>query len=230
MKDAIAFRDAGRDLFPGKTFDSLLFDMDGTLLTSIKASERVWGKWADQFGLDANDFLPNSHGMRVTEVIESLGLPGVDPEREARSIFEAELADVADVAEIAGAGAFLATLPPRQWAVVTSAPRELALRRLSVAGIPEPSVLVTAEDVLLGKPDPASFLLAARRLNVAPARCLVFEDAPAGIRAGEAAGCDVVVVTAAHRQSAPAGRASIRDYSRVSIHGSSPDAPARLGE
>ncbi|WP_375383551.1 hypothetical protein [uncultured Sphingomonas sp.] len=90
-------------------------------LTSITASERVWGKWAVRFGLNARDFLPGSHGMGVTEVIESLGLAGVDPEREARSIFEAELADVADIAEIAGAGAFLRTAPPRQWAIVTSA-------------------------------------------------------------------------------------------------------------
>lgn len=225
MKHANTLRDAGRDIFPGKAFGALLFDMDGTLLTSIKASERVWGKWAERFGLKAQDFLPKSHGMRVMEVIESLGLPGVDPECEARSIFEAELADVADITEIAGAGAFLATLSPDQWAVVTSAPRELALRRLSVAGIPIPSVLVTAEDVLLGKPNPASFLLAARRLKIAPEKCLVFEDAPAGIRAGEAAGCDVVVVTAAHHQQTLMGRPSIQDYSRVSIHDPPPGAP-----
>ncbi|WP_375383548.1 HAD family hydrolase [uncultured Sphingomonas sp.] len=85
---------------------------------------------------------------------------------------------------------------------------------------------MTAEDVLSGKPDPASFLLAAGRLNCAPEKCLVFEDAPAGICAGEAAGCDVVVVTATHRQEAPAGHTANRDYRQVSIHVSSRGAPS----
>ena len=114
-------------LFPGRRFGALLFDMDGTLLTSIEASERVWTRWAAPFGLDAASFLPQSHGMRVADVITGLGLPGVDPVAEAETILRWELADMDGVREIAGASAFLATLPAGRWAVVTSAPRVLAL-------------------------------------------------------------------------------------------------------
>jgi sugar-phosphatase len=73
-------------------------------------------------------------------------------------ITEAELNDVEGVIAIPGAVAFLNSLPGDQWALVTSAPKELALRRLRAAGIAPPAVLVTAEDVAVGKPDPACYV------------------------------------------------------------------------
>src|SRR5258706_5366037 len=124
--------------------------------------------------------------------------PHGDIEREAAVLTRAEVEDMEGVLELAGAAAFLRTLPPRRWAVVTSAPRALALARLERAGIPVPPVLVTAEDVTRGKPAPDCFLLAARKLGVAPGDCLVWEDAPSGIAAAEAAGATVLVVTATH--------------------------------
>ena len=186
------------DLFPGRRFDGLLFDMDGTLLTSIGASTRVWSRWAARFELDCADFLPRSHGMRVVEVIERLALPGVDPAEEAQIILDAELEDMEGVAQVPGAAAFLDGLPLHRWSIVTSAPRVLAERRLAVAGLPIPPVLITAEEIERGKPDPSCFRLAAQRLEVAPQRCLVFEDAPAGVAAARAAGAQVVTITAAH--------------------------------
>ena len=197
--------------------EGLLFDMDGTLLTSIAASARVWGKWADGFGLDAQDFLPKSHGMRVVEVIESLNIPGIDPKLETQRILDAELADVADIVAIAGARAFLATLQPRRWAVITSAPRPLALLRLSVSGLPIPPILVTAEDVRFGKPNPECYLLGAAWLGHAPEKCIVFEDAPAGISAGRSAGCEVVAVTALQRDQVSTENPSIKDYCRIRV-------------
>ncbi len=217
MTNALSLEHAGRDLFPGRAFDALLFDMDGTLLTSIGASERVWGAWAAGYGLNARDFLPNSHGMRVIDVIDRLALPGVDPARETQRILEAELADFAGVEAIAGARDFLTALLPHRWAVITSAPRILAIRRLTVAGLPVPPVLVTGEDVEFGKPDPACFLMGAARLRIAPDRCVVFEDAPAGIHAGEAARCAVVVVTAAHSREVTTIHPTILDYRRLDI-------------
>jgi sugar-phosphatase len=92
----------------------------------------------------------------------------------------------------------LQSLPPDRWAVVTSAPRALAVRRLDAAGLPVPPVLVTAEDVERGKPSPDGFLMAAGALGFAAGDCLIWEDAPAGIAAAEAAGGTVIVVGATH--------------------------------
>jgi sugar-phosphatase len=184
-------------MFPERTFAAFLFDMDGTLVDSIAATNRIWTRWAESHGIDPDVVLRTMHGVRAVETIRR-HLPQGDAEREAAVLTQAELEDMEGVLELAGAAAFLRALPPRRWAVVTSAPRALALARLQQAGIPLPPVLVTAEDVARGKPAPDCFLLAARQLGVEPGDCLVWEDAPSGIAAAEAAGATVVVVTATH--------------------------------
>ena len=181
-----------------RRYRAFLFDMDGTLLNSIAAAERVWGIWAERHGLDVPAFLATIHGARAIDTITRQALPGVDPSIEAQWITEAEINDVEGVVAISGAVAFLNSLPGDQWALVTSAPRELALRRLQAAGIVPPAVLVTAEDVAIGKPNPACYALGAQRLGVPVQDCLVFEDATVGIRAAEAAGADVMVVSSTH--------------------------------
>jgi sugar-phosphatase len=196
-------------------YRAFLFDMDGTLLNSIAAAERVWGIWAERHGLDVAAFLTTIHGARAIDTITRQALPGVDPEVEAQWITEAELNDVEGVVAIDGAVAFLNSLPGAQWALVTSAPRELALRRLQAAGITPPAVLVTAEDVAVGKPDPACYVLGAQRLGVPVQDCLVFEDAPVGIRAAEAAGADVMVVTSTHLKPMLTEHPSIDGYEQL---------------
>ena len=185
--------------FDGRTFAAILFDMDGTLLSSIEAAERVWTRWAAQFGIDARTFLHDIHGRRAVDSVRRLNIPGVDPEAEANAITLAEIEDVEGVRAISGAREFVAKLPKDRWAIVTSAPRALAVRRLAAAGLTAPSVFITAEDIPRGKPDPACYRLAARQLGWAAEDCVVFEDAAAGIRAGEAAGAAVVVITATHQ-------------------------------
>jgi mannitol-1-/sugar-/sorbitol-6-phosphatase len=197
---------------PTRPFSALLFDMDGTIISSIASAERVWSRWAEAHGLDVASFLPTIHGVQSVETIRRLNLPGVDPEAEAAAITRAEMEDVGDITEIAGARAFLKALPPERWAIVTSAPRALATRRLAAAGMPLPALMVAAEDVRHGKPAPDCFLMAAERLGVAAPECLVFEDAPAGIQAAEAAGATVLVVTATHHRPVSAGHAAIPDY------------------
>ena len=138
-----------------------------------------------------------------------------------RSITAEEMDDVEGIEQIAGVAAFLAALPPHRWAVVTSAPRALALRRIAAAGLPTPPLLVAAEDVTQGKPAPDCFVLAATRLGVDARDCLVFEDAPAGIAAAEAAGAGVVVITATHARThahVPAtAHAHAGDYARLGV-------------
>ena len=204
-----------RPALPERAFAAFLFDMDGTLLSSIACAERVWARWAGRHGVDVAAFLPTIHGMRAAETIARLNLPGVDVEAEAAVIHAEEMVDVDGIAAIAGVAAFLAALPSDRWAVVTSAPRELALSRIAAAGLPAPPMMVTAEDVADGKPAPDCFLLAASRLGVPASDCLVFEDAPAGIAAAEAAGASVMVVTATHAHPLDTPHPGIVGYTAV---------------
>lgn len=201
----------------GQRFAAFLFDMDGTLLNSIASAERVWARWAERHGLDVQAFLQTIHGVRSIETVRRQNLPGVDPEREAAAITQAEIDDVEGVIAIDGAKAFLATLPPERWAIVTSAPRALAERRMAAAGLDFPALVITAEDIAHGKPAPDCYLLAAQRLGVNPQDCLVFEDAPAGISAGEAAEARVVVISATHAHPMETPHRVLADYRQVAV-------------
>jgi mannitol-1-/sugar-/sorbitol-6-phosphatase len=204
------------DLLPDSRFAAMLFDMDGTIINSIAAAENVWATWARSHGIDVETFLPTIHGRRAIDTIAGLNLPGLDVATEAAYITQAEIAEVQGVKEIPGAAAFLNQIPPSKWAVVTSAPLQLALTRLKAAGLPIPKVVISAEDVEQGKPQPDCYLLAAKRLGVQITDCLIFEDAEIGIAAAKASGGTLVVVTATHTTHSPAGAAqqlSVQDYS-----------------
>ncbi|HEV3170844.1 MAG TPA: HAD-IA family hydrolase [Actinocrinis sp.] len=177
--------------------DALLVDMDGTLIDSTASVLRGWKVLAEEFAIPADRFaaVPR-HGRPAVEILREL----VDPERVDRAaarLDELEISDVDGIVPLPGAVALLSAAPAGTLAVVTSAGRGLATARLRAAGLTAP-VLVTADDVARGKPDPEPFLLGAELLGAKPARCLVLEDAPAGLAAGRAAGAACIAVAATH--------------------------------
>ncbi|MFG2355320.1 HAD family hydrolase [Streptomyces sp. NPDC048521] len=179
---------------------ALLFDNDGTLVSSLDSVERCWTRWAGEFGITAEEFARvELHGRPAAEIVADLLPAHLVPEAVAR-VEQLEVEDVAKggVRLLPGTRDFLDSLPADRWAVVTSATRRLAEARLDAVGI-RPKSLVCADDITRGKPDPEPYLLAARQLGVDPARCVVFEDAPAGLRAGRAAGMTTVALATTHR-------------------------------
>jgi mannitol-1-/sugar-/sorbitol-6-phosphatase len=170
---------------------ALIFDMDGTLVDSAGPVERGWTWWAARHGLSLSAVLAFSHGRPSIETMKHF-LPGVDCSRDAAELAALEEADTSDVVAVPGASDSVVAAQNGAWAVVTSANRRLAETRLTVAGLPLPPVLVSAEDIERGKPNPEGFLKAAMRMNVAPSDCLVFEDTAAGVAAALSAGMRAV--------------------------------------
>ncbi|MFF8543379.1 HAD family hydrolase [Streptomyces werraensis] len=196
---------------------ALLFDNDGTLVSSLDSVNRCWTRWAVEYGLTADDFARiELHGRPAAEIAADLLPAHLVPQAVAR-IEDLEVEDVAEggVGLLPGTKEFLAGLPAERWAVVTSATRRLAEARLGAAGI-LPKTLVAADDITHGKPDPEPYLLAARMLGVDPAECVVFEDAPAGLQAGRAAGMTTVALATTHRAEELTADLVVRDLSALS--------------
>ena len=158
--------------------------------------------------------LAEAHGRRTQDTIRAVA-PWLDVEAETRGLEAGESDDTDGVVALPGAASLLESLPADRWAVATSGSRRLATTRLAHGGLPLPRVLVTAEDVERGKPDPQPYLAAAAALGVEPSRCLVVEDAPAGIAAGKAAGAAVLAVTTTF----PASELGAADYLAPSLAG-----------
>lgn len=177
--------------------DALLIDSDGTLVDSEAAIRRSWRTWCAEYGFDVERVHHISQGRRSADTIADL-LPAEQAPAGLTRLDELERADLADVCAMPGAAELLDTLPPDAWALVTSGDLPLVTARLHAAGLPRPKVLVTADDVSRGKPDPAGYRLAADSLGVPASRCVVFEDSAAGIAAGQAAGAFVVALTTTH--------------------------------
>ena len=176
---------------------AVLFDLDGVLVDSARVVEQQWRRWAGARGLRAEPFLRVCHGRRAVETIR-LAAPHLDAEAEVAAF--APAADDEAIGPVPGAARLLGSLPEGSWAVATSGPGAAAADRLARAGLPVPRVLVCAEDVAWGKPSPEVYLLAATRLAVPPAECLIVEDAPAGVEAARAAGIPVIGLTTTHRR------------------------------
>ena len=176
---------------------AVLFDLDGVLVESREATERVWRDWAGRKGIDEAELLSVMHGVQSVEVIRALR-PELDAVAESEEVERRQAEDLDGLRAIPGAAEALGAAREDRVAVVTSATRPLAEARLGAVGIEPPAVMVFAGDVERGKPDPEGYLTAARRLGVDPAEALVVEDSPPGIEAGRAAGAATVGVTSTH--------------------------------
>jgi sugar-phosphatase len=153
----------------------------------------VWSKWAIAHGFDPDETVRLAHGRPSIETVREI-LPGADFEKENEIILRDEIEDTEGVIPLPGARELLSSLSENEWALVTSCARPLAQVRLKVAGLPRPRNIVTCDDVRRGKPDPEPYIKGAALLGVPPTKCVVFEDAPAGIRAGKAAGALVIAL------------------------------------
>ncbi|AZI58781.1 HAD family hydrolase [Nakamurella antarctica] len=181
--------------------DAVLFDLDGTLIDSTPSVERSWRLLAERIGLDFDrDINGSFHGVPAKQTLTRLMIDAsaTEVDETAEWLVELEAGDTDDIIVLPGTLSVLEQLPANRWAIVTSGTRRLATARLLAAGLPVPRTMITADDVTVGKPDPAPYLLGAERLGFHPARCLVVEDAPAGISSGLAAGCQVLGLRTTH--------------------------------
>ncbi len=177
--------------------DGLLTDLDGVLADSVGPVEAAWRWWAHRVGADAESVVNVAHGVRAAETIARFR-PDLDLDAEVAAVEARELDLVDGTRPVPGAATLVGRVPRGRWAVVTSGSRAIATARLRAVGLVPPEVFVTADDVAVGKPDPAGYLDAAAALGLDVARCVVVEDSPAGVAAGRVAGATVVAVTTSH--------------------------------
>lgn len=167
--------------------------MDGVLVNSKAVIERVLQRWADRRGLDREAMLHLPHGQKTSDTVRNVA-PHLNLAEEVAWLDAEEERDLAGIVEVPGASKLVRALAPDEWALVTSAGRDLAAMRLAAAQVPLPRTIVSGESVRRGKPDPEGYLMGARLLGRRPEDCVVLEDAPAGIAAGLAAGMRVIGV------------------------------------
>ncbi|MBD1914881.1 MULTISPECIES: HAD family hydrolase [Cyanophyceae] len=177
---------------------AIIFDVDGVLIDSDPVAERHWRAWANRHGIDYDAIARIHHGRPTIETIRQVA-PHVDAAQEAHIKETAEADDTEGLTLYPGVKELLAQLPRDRWGVATSGTRRTVSLRFPHLSLPEPSVMVTADDVQRGKPAPDPYLLAAERMGVAPVDCLVIEDAPAGVASAKAAGAKVIAVTTTNR-------------------------------
>ncbi|KAF3923345.1 hypothetical protein ABW21_db0204102 [Orbilia brochopaga] len=201
-------------------FTAILSDMDGTIFDSTAAVERHWTRIANELQIPPSAILSTSHGRRSIDILRIHAPHLATPEhvRHVESLIPKLYASDATI--LPGSATLIDTLTATHapWAIVTSGTSVLVGSWMEAMKLPLPEHLVTADDVTNGKPDPECYRLGLSKVFGVPAtdeglatveteNVVVFEDAPAGIRAGKAAGCTVIALltTHSHQQAVEAG-------------------------
>ena len=197
--------------------EAILFDLDGVLVDSRLPVERAWRNWARKHSLDPQLVVPAAQGRKCVDTVRHFA-PSSDIDRESAQVEEEEANDLTGLCAVTGARELIQRLSPGRWAVCTSGTEKVARARLLAAGIPLPEILITAEQVSKGKPDPEPYIRTAQNLGFLPLACLVIEDSPAGILSAKSAGIHTIGVTTTHPAAALAmADALAPDLSAISI-------------
>ena len=196
----------------------ILFDMDGVLISSLGSVERSWTTWGQMRNVDGGLAIKTAHGMRAIDTIRKLR-PDLDDVKELRVIEDLEIEDTEGLELLKGVMPILKSLPEKYWTIVTSATERLARARLTFAGVPVPSRIITADMVTNGKPYPEPYLRGAELLGLKPEDCLVIEDSSSGAKAGHAAGCKVLATLFSHSmESLSAADWIVKSLENVKVH------------
>lgn len=194
---------------------AVLFDLDGTLVRSTGSIESILTNWATEQSLEVYDVLAYCHGKRTIDIVRHF-VDAALVEQNYQTLTAQFVQASLDTSAIQGSLKFLECLNQHQipWAVVSSSERVLIEARLKAAGLPQPKIMISAEDVEKGKPDPTGYLLGAQLLKTDIAECLVFEDAPSGILAAQQAGAQLI--TLGHPQQ-PLSHMHIEHYEQLNL-------------
>ena len=211
----------------GRVFAAVLFDLDGTLVDSTRTVERSWHILAAVFGVELTSF-GTFHGIPAAQAVPMVLGPDADLAAAVRRLTVLEIADTDGVTLLPGAAAAVADVPAGRCAIVTSCSDPLADVRIGAAGLRPPDVVVTASMTPIGKPEPAPYLLAAQKLGVDPAACLVVEDAPAGLTAARAAGAATLALGTTHAAAALDADGRVASLADVRFHASGSGVGVRL--
>ncbi|MGO1117090.1 HAD-IA family hydrolase [Rhodovibrionaceae bacterium A322] len=182
-----------------RSFDAVIFDLDGVLVDSAPVIVRSWKNWARKNNIDEAHLFQFVHGRRAAATIE-LAAPHLDAQAEAQKLVEIESNDTEGLSVYPGVLELVAQLPRDRWAIYTSGTDSIATTRLNFAGIDLPEVFLTADRVKNGKPAPDGYVMAAEQMGFAPENCLVLEDSPAGILAANAGGLASLAIGTTHKK------------------------------
>ena len=206
------------DTMPTFNCTAILFDLDGVLVDSTRSVSRQYRLWAQKANLDPRIVENIPHGVRAIDVVRQLA-PHLDAEAEVERLEKMEAEDQEGVVVMPGATELLASIPGNRWCVVTSGTRYLATCRLKHANLPIPRVMVSADDVSKGKPNPEPYLTGARLLGMNSTDCLVIEDAPAGIQAAHAGKMKVIAITSTYPASALEADVVVQRLAQITVSG-----------
>ena len=202
-------------------YKTLLFDLDNTLVNSSEIVLCAMKLWCETHHVDLEQTLRLGEGRRTEDTVK-LVAPHLDAGAEAKQIEDIEARLVEDIKPIKGAPEFTDAIPKTKWAIVTSSLLSSVDPKLNAAKISIPEVIISAENVKNGKPDPEPYVMAMKMLGVMPDECLVFEDADSGVKSALGAGCKVVVIGKGVNVSHSNIICQVRDftYLTVTTHGS----------